>query len=198
MKKKSKTNIKKSKAKIKRCACGCKRVVENGKRFIHGHHFKGKKHSTKTKAILREKRISKLRSDLDSLSPHRLKFPKKKRGESLSDYGFRKFEYFCAKYCLHVQGKFFGKPVLLMRWQKEILRKLFTVDESGKRIYRRLLVHIPRKQGKTFMAALLILYFLSEESFADMGAEIVSCANTREQSQKTIVKSFSIQRNWIS
>jgi phage terminase large subunit-like protein len=179
---------KRIKVGLKRCACGCGRTVRSGQKFIRGHNFRGKKHSPQTKEVLRKKRNSKLQADQESLSPHRLKFPSRKKGESLSDFYFRKFELFCSRYCLHVQGKFFGKPVILMRWQQEILKKLFTVDESGKRIYRRLLVHIPRKQGKTFMVGLLILYWLAEESFSDMGAEIISVANTRQQSQETIFK----------
>ena len=43
-----------------------------------------------------------------------------------------------------------------------------------------------RKNGKTFLACLLIVYWLAEESFSDASAEVVSCAVTREQSIRVI------------
>jgi phage terminase large subunit-like protein len=188
---------KKTKTKIKHCACGCGRVIENGKRFIHGHHFRGRKHSLKTKGILREKRINDLRAKEEANHPHRLAFPKKKRGEQDGDYRYRKFEYFCLHYVTHIAGKYAGKPVILMKWQREILKKVFgTLDSECKRKYRRLFIHIGRKNGKTFLTCLIILYWLTEESFRDPTAEIVSCANTREQSIKTIFKTCRLMVNY--
>ena len=79
-------------------------------------------------------------------------------------------------------GRFAGQPVNLMKWQTEIIRELLgTLDRKGQRKYRRLFIHIARKNGKTFLACLLIIYWLAEESFSDPSAEVVSCAVTREQ-----------------
>lgn len=180
---------KKSKAKIKRCACHCGGIVENGKRFIHGHHFRGKKHSKAVKEILSKKRLAYLRKEQDESEPHRLKFPSRKRSESLGDYRYRKFEYFCLRYVTHIAGKYAHKPVILMAWQKDILRKLLgTLDQNGKRVYKNLFIHVGRKNGKSFLVCLLILYFLAEESFNDPACELVSCAVTREQSSKVIFR----------
>lgn len=179
----------KGKAKIKYCACGCGQILENGKKFIHGHHFRDRKHSKKTKEVLRAKRIAYLKKQEDESKPHRLKFPSKKKGESEGDYRFRKFEYFCSHYVTHVAGPYAHKPVNLMEWQKDILKKVLgTLDEKGLRQYKRLLIHIGRKNGKTFLTCLLILFWIAEESFRDLAAEVVSCANTREQSTKTIFR----------
>ncbi len=117
----------------------------------------------------------------------RLYFPAKKPRESDGTYRVRKFEYFCDHYVTHIHGKFAGKPVKLMKWQTEIISKLLgSVDRKGQRKYRRLFIHIARKNGKTFLACLLIVYWLAEESFFDPSAEVVSCAVTREQSIRVI------------
>lgn len=117
----------------------------------------------------------------------RLHFPAKKRGENEGEYRARKFEYFCEHHVCHIHGKYAGKPVKLMQWQKEIVKPLFgDLDDKGLRKYKRLFVHIARKNGKTFLACLLVLYWLAEESFNDQSAEIVSCAVTREQSIRVI------------
>lgn len=117
----------------------------------------------------------------------RLQFPAKKRGESEGNYRVRKFIYFCETYVTHIHGKFALQPVKLMQWQKEIIQELFgALDKNGHRKYKRLFVHIARKNGKTFLACLLVIYWLAEESFSDQSAEIVSCAVTREQSIRVI------------
>jgi phage terminase large subunit-like protein len=117
----------------------------------------------------------------------RLYFPTKKKRESEGAYRVRKFEYFCQHYARHIHGRFGGQPVNLMKWQMEIIRELLrTLDKKGFRKYRRLFIHVGRKNGKTFLICLLILFWLSEESFFDPSAEVVSCAVTREQSIRVI------------
>jgi phage terminase large subunit-like protein len=117
----------------------------------------------------------------------RLYFPPKKKGQREGDYRVQKFIYFCENYVCHIHGKYAGQPVKLMKWQREISKELLgTLDKKHKRKYRRLFVHIARKNGKTFYACLLVIYWLAEESFDDQSAEIVSCAVTREQSIRVI------------
>jgi phage terminase large subunit-like protein len=121
------------------------------------------------------------------LGAKRLFFPPRKKREGLGPYRVRKFEYFCEHYAKHVKGIFGGQPVRLMAWQREIVRALLgVVDRKGLRKYRRLFLHVGRKNGKTFLGCLLLVYFLSEESFDDPTAELVSCAVTREQSVRVI------------
>lgn len=117
----------------------------------------------------------------------RLDFPPKKKRESEGAYRVRKFIYFCEHYVTHIHGKFAGKRVHLMIWQLEIIRELLgQLNRKGQRKYKRLFIHIARKNGKTFLACLLIIYWLAEESFSDPSAEVVSCAVTREQSIRVI------------
>ena len=117
----------------------------------------------------------------------RLYFPPKKPRESQGNYRVRKFIYFCEHYVTHIHGKFANKPVKLMEWQTEIIQELLgMLDRKGHRKYRRLFIHIARKNGKTFLACLLIIFWLAEESFSDPSAEVVSCAVTREQSIRVI------------
>jgi phage terminase large subunit-like protein len=117
----------------------------------------------------------------------RLYFPPKKKRESKGDYPVRKFEYFCEHYARHISGRFARQPVKLMKWQLDIIRELLgRLDKKGFRKYRRLFLHIGRKNGKSFLACLIILFWLAEESFSDESCEIVSCANTKEQSAKVL------------
>lgn len=78
------------------------------------------------------------------------------------------------------KGRWANKPLKLMDWQKDIVRKVFgTVDEDGNRITRTVFIEVPRKNGKTTMVAALTNYLL----FADgeQGAEVYGAAYTREQ-----------------
>ena len=80
----------------------------------------------------------------------------------------------------HTKGKWAGHRFILEPWQKEIVRNLFgTLNPNGARQYRTAYIEIPRKNGKTELAAAIALYLL----FADkeMGAEIYSAAADRDQ-----------------
>jgi phage terminase large subunit-like protein len=81
----------------------------------------------------------------------------------------------------HTKGAFAGKPFILAEWQeRDIIRPLFgTLDQKGKRQYRTAYIEIPRKNGKSEVAAGIALKLL----FADkeMGGEVYSCAADRDQ-----------------
>ena len=63
-------------------------------------------------------------------------------------------------HCIHTQGQWIGQPFRLMDWQKQILLDLFELEPDGRRRYRWALVGIPKKNGKTELAAALAAYFL--------------------------------------
>lgn len=79
----------------------------------------------------------------------------------------------------HSKGEWAGKHFELLPFQREIIRGLFgPVTPSGHRRIRNGLVFIPRKNGKTTLAAGLGLY----GTFCDgPGARVVVAANSREQ-----------------
>lgn len=81
----------------------------------------------------------------------------------------------------HTKDKWAGVPFNLMPWQEnEILRPLFgCLNKDGLRQYRTCYVEVPRKNGKSEIAAAIALYLL----FADgqPGAEIYSAAADRDQ-----------------
>ena len=80
----------------------------------------------------------------------------------------------------HTKGKFAGEPFILLKWQRVLIKKLFgTVDEKGRRLYRKCYVEIPKKQGKTELGAAIALYLLFADN--EPGAEIYSAAVDREQ-----------------
>jgi phage terminase large subunit-like protein len=89
---------------------------------------------------------------------------------------------FIEQFCTHVKGELAGKAFILEQWQKDdIVRPLFgwKSKDTGYRKYRTCYVEIPRKNGKSNLAAALALYLL----FADgePGAEIISAAGDRGQ-----------------
>lgn len=80
----------------------------------------------------------------------------------------------------HTKGGWAGKPISLMGWQRDIISRLFgTINPDGTRQYRTCYIELPRKQGKSTLAAAVALYLL----FADheAGAQIYSAANDRGQ-----------------
>ena len=80
----------------------------------------------------------------------------------------------------HAKGSWAGQPFRLRDWQEAIVRQLFgTLDGDGMRQYRTALLMLPRKSGKTELAAALALYGLLGDGEA--GAEVVSAAADRDQ-----------------
>ena len=80
----------------------------------------------------------------------------------------------------HTKGKWAGKPFDLRDWQKQIIKDIFgRLNSNGKREIRTVYIELPRKNGKSELAAAIALKLL----FADKekGAEIYSCAGDREQ-----------------
>jgi len=80
----------------------------------------------------------------------------------------------------HVKGEWAGQPFKLAPWERTIVRDLLGWKRpDGTRRYRTAYIEVPRKNGKSSLAAGLALYLL----FADEepGAEVYSAAADREQ-----------------
>ncbi len=77
-------------------------------------------------------------------------------------------------------GPWAGQPLKLLPWQRRIISDVFGwVDEHGLRRYRTVWIEVPRKNGKTTLAAAIALYLLYADD--EDGAEIYSAAADREQ-----------------
>lgn len=79
----------------------------------------------------------------------------------------------------HTKGPFAGQPFKLRQWQeRRIIRPLFRT-ERGRRVTRTMLLMLPRKNGKTEIAAALAIDGLLFDGEA--GAEVYSAAADRDQ-----------------
>ncbi|GHU97841.1 hypothetical protein FACS1894211_00460 [Clostridia bacterium] len=80
----------------------------------------------------------------------------------------------------HTKGEWHGKPFELLPWQNKIIRDVFgTVKESGFRRYNTAYIEIPKKMGKSELAAAVALYLLAGDN--EWGAEVYGCAADRQQ-----------------
>lgn len=80
----------------------------------------------------------------------------------------------------HTKGEWEGKPFWLLPWQEQIIRDLFgIVDENGFRQFRTAYIEIPKKQGKSELAAAIALYLLYADH--EPSAEVFSAAADRQQ-----------------
>lgn len=83
--------------------------------------------------------------------------------------------------CLkHTKGRWRGQPFALLPWQEQIIRDVFgTVKENGYRQYNTAYVEIPKKNGKSELAAGVALYMTCGDG--EWGAEVYGCASDRQQ-----------------
>lgn len=80
----------------------------------------------------------------------------------------------------HTKSPWKGVPFELLNWQDEIIREVFgTVKENGYRQYNKAYVEVPKKNGKSELAAGIGLYLLSADN--EWGAEVYGCATDKGQ-----------------
>lgn len=79
----------------------------------------------------------------------------------------------------HTKGPFALQPFHLRPWQTSILKRLFKTQRDGRRQYRTCLLMLPRKNGKTELAAALAIYFLLFDG--EIGGEVYSAAADKDQ-----------------
>lgn len=74
------------------------------------------------------------------------------------------------------EGRWAGKPMKVLPWQRDIIESLFGwVDENERRRYRRGAVYIAKKQGKSTLMAGLALYALLADGEAGAYVAIAAC-----------------------
>lgn len=80
----------------------------------------------------------------------------------------------------HTKGVWYGKPFELLPWQEKLIRDIFgTVKENGYRQYNTAYVEVPKKNGKSELAAAVALYLTCGDG--EWGAEVYGCAADRQQ-----------------
>jgi phage terminase large subunit-like protein len=82
---------------------------------------------------------------------------------------------------MHVsKGRRAGGPFLLTDWQKQLIESLYERREDGLLRYKRSLIGLGRKNGKSLLGSLIALYGLIE---GEHGAEVYSAAGDRRQAR---------------
>jgi len=90
---------------------------------------------------------------------------------------------FLEKFCRHSKGKWANKPIKLELWQKAMLESVygFVDQETGMRKYRKVVLIVAKKNGKSFLASGIGLFGLTSDG--EGGAEIYSVSTTRDQAK---------------
>lgn len=89
---------------------------------------------------------------------------------------------FIENYCKHSKGIFGGKPIILELWQKALIASVFGfIDIEGNRKYRRCVLIIAKKNGKSLLASALGLYLMVMD--AEPGSEVYAAATARDQAK---------------
>lgn len=82
--------------------------------------------------------------------------------------------------CRLTNGRWTGDRFVLLPWQKKLLCELFEVDpRTMRRIYRRALIGLPRKSGKTELLAAILLYLMLADG--EKSAAVYCAAASEEQ-----------------
>lgn len=95
--------------------------------------------------------------------------------KELADYAVSFIECLC-----HTKGTWAGKPFKLLDWQEQIIRDLFgTIKPNGYRQFNTAYIEIPKKNGKSELAAAVALLLCCGDG--EQRAEIYGCAADRGQ-----------------
>ena len=101
---------------------------------------------------------------------------------------------FFPRYLRGVEGSYYGKPFRLTHWQEfDIIRPLFGWKRpDGTRLFHKARLWVPRKNGKTTLAAGVGLLVLAGDG--EPGAQIYSIATNEDQAKLV----WSIARAMLS
>ena len=95
--------------------------------------------------------------------------------ELMADYAVNFIECLC-----HTKGTWAGKPFELIDWQEQIIRDIFgTLKPNGYRQFNTAYVEIPKKMGKSELAAAVALLLTCGDG--EERAEVYGCAADRQQ-----------------
>lgn len=112
---------------------------------------------------------------LKKYKPTKFKLKSSAYDKSAADYAVAFIENLC-----HTKGTWAGKPFELIDWQEQIIRDLFgTLKPNGYRQFNTAYIEIPKKQGKSELAAVVALLLTCGDG--EERAEVYGCAADRQQ-----------------
>ena len=112
---------------------------------------------------------------LDSYTPTKFMAADSTYNKDLADYAVNFIECLC-----HTKGTWAGKPFELIDWQEQIIRDIFgTIKPNGYRQFTTAYVEIPKKMGKSELAAAVALLLTCGDG--EERAEVYGCAADRQQ-----------------
>lgn len=112
---------------------------------------------------------------LKKYKPTKFKLKSSIYDKSAADYAVMFIENLC-----HTKGTWAGKPFELIDWQEQIIRDLFgTLKPNGYRQFNTAYIEIPKKQGKSELAAAVALLLTCGDG--EERAEVYGCAADRQQ-----------------
>ena len=112
---------------------------------------------------------------LKKYKPTKFKLKSSVYNKSAADYAVAFIENLC-----HTKGTWAGKPFELIDWQEQIIRDLFgTLKPNGYRQFNTAYIEIPKKQGKSELAAAVALLLTCGDG--EERAEVYGCAADRQQ-----------------
>ena len=112
---------------------------------------------------------------LKKYKPTRFKLKDSVYDKVAADYAVAFIESLC-----HTKGTWAGKPFELIDWQEQIIRDLFgTLKPNGYRQFNTAYIEIPKKMGKSELAAAVALLLTCGDG--EERAEVYGCAADRQQ-----------------
>ncbi len=112
---------------------------------------------------------------LKKYTPTKFKAKDSRYDKAAADFAVAFIESLC-----HTKGTWAGKPFELIDWQEQIIRDLFGIlKPNGYRQFNTAYVEIPKKQGKSELAAAVALLLTCGDG--EERAEVYGCAADRQQ-----------------
>lgn len=91
------------------------------------------------------------------------------------------FALFSWEYVRHTTGIWAGQRFILEPFQRDFADELFKLGPDGKRVYREAILGIPRKNGKSTLAAAIGLYLLIADG--EQGPQVYIAAASKKQAR---------------
>lgn len=107
------------------------------------------------------------------------------------------FEAFCSRYLRHTQGRWAGRSLALEPWQQAFVWEALELDPvTGLRVYSEVGLGLPRKNGKSTLAAGFGLYFLAADGEAE--PQVYVGAGAKQQAGIVMRASLQMARKSVA